>query len=250
MRWWLVAVAACGRFGFEPVDDARNTCGGHDEDGDGIGDTCDVCPHIADPDQADSDGDGVGDACDPHPAEPRDRIAFFDPFVAPDPNWTTFGEPFSYANDALIFDATGAGYSTLLRPTAIANDTFQFGAHFDGASSGDRQVTLIGQSAGNPYYYCELYDSGQPITKFAITYTLDNNGFMSPAMTTAKAPLGNGDFVLVFHNDRTTGLTCHTTWPNATDITAILPAITPDSVAMGFQHVKGRVDYFIQIHSD
>lgn len=35
-----------------------------DTDGDGICDPTDVCPGVADPDQADSDGDGLGDACD------------------------------------------------------------------------------------------------------------------------------------------------------------------------------------------
>ncbi len=35
-----------------------------DADGDGIGDACDVCPDSADADQLDGDGDGVGDACD------------------------------------------------------------------------------------------------------------------------------------------------------------------------------------------
>ncbi|MEZ4470208.1 MAG: patatin-like phospholipase family protein [bacterium] len=35
-----------------------------DTDGDGIRNAMDVCPHVADPGQADGDGDGVGDACD------------------------------------------------------------------------------------------------------------------------------------------------------------------------------------------
>ena len=73
--------SGCGRLGFtaasdtgqdaKAVTDAEAMDGrqllGHDEDGDGLPDFADNCPHIANVMQANGDGDQAGDACDSFP---------------------------------------------------------------------------------------------------------------------------------------------------------------------------------------
>lgn len=65
----LIMIAACSSPGIANQPDAGTggDAGGADRDGDGIPDTADNCPDVANRDQANEDGDGFGDVCDPCP---------------------------------------------------------------------------------------------------------------------------------------------------------------------------------------
>ncbi|MBP6841580.1 MAG: thrombospondin type 3 repeat-containing protein [Kofleriaceae bacterium] len=54
-----------------------------DEDRDQRGDACDLCPHIPALDAFDADSDGVGDGCDPVPGQPTSMWYRFEGFSAP-----------------------------------------------------------------------------------------------------------------------------------------------------------------------
>jgi hypothetical protein len=119
----LVSVAACGRIGFLAEPCAHPA--GHDEDGDGIDDACDVCPHLPDPAQIDTDGDGVGDACDPEPTIPRQQFLLFATMQPDDqPLMTKVGSgTWTQQADAMRYDGTDYGglvYSVPLQNAVVA----------------------------------------------------------------------------------------------------------------------------------
>jgi hypothetical protein len=81
----------------------------HDEDGDGLDDTCDNCPTVRNADQSDElDADGVGDLCDPHPFAAGDKLALLITFDEPGgaARWQTKGGGWSIANGDLNHPAT------------------------------------------------------------------------------------------------------------------------------------------------
>jgi len=54
----------CVAWAGESCSTCPSDCGICDADGDGVPDSSDNCPGVANPSQADCDGDGIGDACD------------------------------------------------------------------------------------------------------------------------------------------------------------------------------------------
>jgi hypothetical protein len=159
----LALVAACGRLGFDEhrASDATiaiaDAPAGHDEDGDGVPDVLDNCPHIANADQADADGDGVGDVCDPEPAIPREHIAFFDPLVG-DPFALNDPALFTSTGDALVADGTSTA-AVMVLPLTIGDDLIQVAGSIVALGDiSDRQLAMTNTTDMTaPYDYAELY---------------------------------------------------------------------------------------------
>jgi hypothetical protein len=121
----LIALAGCGRIGFEAVLGAGDDDGGagdgrpadmagdvvplgHDEDGDGIPDNTDPCPHLSGTAaDGDGDGDGVGDACDPNLGTGGDAIAAFYTMVPGDQPFTTGLDDAVWIQNADSFEMAG-----------------------------------------------------------------------------------------------------------------------------------------------
>ncbi|MBX3026996.1 hypothetical protein KF840_18980 [bacterium] len=70
-----------------------------DDDGDGVADEIDNCPHIVNPDQADQNGNGVGDYCDPDAALTTGAL-----WILAFEN----GEPISFPANRIWFDLFAA----------------------------------------------------------------------------------------------------------------------------------------------
>jgi hypothetical protein len=249
----LLLVAACGRLCFDarPSDAALDAApcvpvGTHDEDGDGVVDSCDVCPHLADVAQTDTDGDRVGDACDPEIDQPRQRIAIFDPFTSI-AAWTPISTVVPESDGVSL---GGVGLTGSLRRDFVpTTDTLVIGARTFATGTGQRLFAIIFKEvADGKAFYCELFED--PNAMLLLTYTLDGMTFVHPDFVGTSA-LANGRGALAVAIDATSG-TCQLAWNAMTySATGARPSeIDLQVVALYAENVDVDLDYFLQIRTD
>jgi hypothetical protein len=245
----LVVTCSC-RIGFEQVATDSTALAGHDEDGDGIADALDNCPHVSNATQLDSDGDNVGEACDPRPSIATESIVYFDPFTESRPEWRSAGAGATVAFDGeSLFADTRTGLFTLHMDLSPQVDVLEIGGMIGQRGSTIEQLTLSVRQVDDPRAYCELYDGGSPI--LSAVYTLDSVVYNPIESSNLVAPLENGPFVLRLTH-AAQQVTCTTTWPTATPVVggAFPQQITPVRVATHAQGIEVSWSYFIQIRTN
>lgn len=162
---------------FAPTGDAAI---GHDEDGDGVPDELDDCPHVPGP-QLDSDGDGVGDACDPEPSMPRQHRALFAAMTPDDQPFALTGD-WTQTDDALHFSGNGYGAVALPLVATSLQVTLGYDILADEGTGVQHQLALGPNNgiANAPSYFVELNDvNGEH--RASVSF-FDGSGYTSVAM--------------------------------------------------------------------
>lgn len=249
----ISSLSACGRVSFDDAFDAAGIdaelpcivpAGDNNDDDDGTGDTCDTCPHLTGS-QDDADRDGVGDICDPFPARPTERLARFEPFLAP-PTWRTgTGSQFVAAQSALVTTATNITAWTGYRDDPTNTEVTMRGT-IDAIGSGPKQLSLqFALEMGDGSEYCEVY--GDPPVSFKITRGVPVDTFVTLAEMTIPA-LATGPFTMRFGHSAS-GLRCLLTTASATyDLsTPEAFAVPRDFIVLQFIELGVSIESFAQV---
>jgi hypothetical protein len=154
-------------------------------DSDAKGDACDKCPHLASTADPDGDSDGVGDACDPRPTMAGDSIVFWEGFydATSITTWTAGGNgTWAVANGVLTqSSSTGSTTTHTLRPpitVARAAVTSHARAIAFGTSFSDFDTPHASVTAGvdqDHSYWCALVNNGANGDQLYATNQINGN---------------------------------------------------------------------------
>ena len=222
---FLSAIAGCGRIAFDPV------ALGHDEDGDGVRDIDDVCPHLADPTQDDGDGDGVGDACDPNPTVARETLALFATMMPGDqPLATVFTEAtFEQRDDSLELVGLGPqGVEAHLEmPLVVADVRLAIGFDIlDRLDPSPQNQFALGLRGAVPFYYVELNESfATPEYHLASITLWDGTGFSSGDARIHATLIHPGSVFFQTTQRVGTGVRFEVAWPDEPYVAEVTDAV-------------------------
>ena len=270
----LIALAGCGRFGFDVVPNRTDDGGsgiadsaidvvplGHDEDGDGIPDVTDVCPHLTGT-QTDGDGDGVGDDCDPNPVIGGDAILVFATMGPGD-------QPFSIGAltdgvvtqlaDALLFDgdlATGGDnnlFGSLTMPIVLADARVAIGfdllAIIPGSDSNQNQIAMAVYDQP-PNYFVELNQIPGIFDNAQVTH-FDGSTFVQS--NSANLATGMHAGALFFQTTQRVGqgVRLDVAWPGEPYVAEVMDAEYQGAVRieLNFNNVHFEIDWLVVISS-
>jgi hypothetical protein len=273
----LVALAGCGRFGFDLTGGGSNRDAGgdgvvpdgrldavaigHDEDADGIRDIDDTCPHLVGA-QTDTDGDKVGDLCDPNPTTPGDAIAFFytmgpgdQPFTLGNVNddgvWTQ-------APDGLAFSGVLGGNNNLFghieMPVSLSSARVALGIELTeivpGSTSNQNQIALS-VYAVSPNYYVELNQQPGNFDVASITYWDGGTFFNQAAARDLASGIHTGALFMQTTQVVNTGVTFDTGWPAETYTATVSDTLYQGAtkIEMNVNNVHFTIRYMIIISS-
>lgn len=228
----LIALAGCGRVGFDavprgdgggPGDVLADVAGdvvplGHDEDGDGVPDVDDNCPHLSGS-LADADGDGVGDLCDPAPGA-ANAIRLFATMVPGDQPFSinpfTDGT-FTQEPDALRFSGAAQPplYSGLTMPLTAGDVRVAIGVDVTTVlptTTGQQNQFALAAADQPPLYFVELLDIEGQFQRAQVTL-FDGTNYTGTASADLASGLHTGALVLQTTQIVGVSVTLDAGWP-------------------------------------
>jgi hypothetical protein len=262
----VAALAGCGRLGFGPdmpgddmpalvdaaaddgalIDTSSTACAmavGHDEDGDGVDDGCDVCPQITD-NQLDSDADRVGNSCDL--ATTQETRMFFDPAIAKRPGWR-YDANQTLNGDSITLPGT-VGASVVMFAGTPGHTVVEAGGRISATDAGDHQLAIHVGREGSTNYYCELYEAGGSMNA---KLTLNNAGVYSNINATpVPGPLTAGSTIRLVFEHAPPNLRCVVWWNGVRyqAATTTAPGVVPlEQIYLAANGIDAEIQYFVQL---